>query len=273
MTDADVLKLLAALGMDDLSFRVLPVLPAIAVAWADGEIQEAEAVRIRAFADRFAPGRDGTLLMDNWLRYPPSAVYLKRGLAALAALSGREGSPLALPASALPQAQEAARDVAKAHGGFLGFGAISRSEADVLDALRASLEGANAADPGEVETRRRVTITCNTLTFDPIPQSAVVVPDSRPEHRVPVEENGVIVGSGPGCTIRVENDPTITAEHARIFSESRRFYIEDLESSSGTYVDGERIAKRRLLGGEQLRVGAATLTFKLLRRIPLQMIR
>lgn len=270
MTDSDLLKLLATLGMDDLSFRVLPVLPVLRVAWADGEVQPAEREAVRAFAARFAPGREGQLLIDCWLRYEPSNTYVERGLAALSALAGRESSPLALSANVLDQVRDAAREVAKAHGGFFGIGSISRSEADALEVLRLALDARDPHPPHEIEPRRRVTITCSTSTFDPSAQSAVVVPDGSDE-RAPIEADGLFLGSAPGVTIRID-DPTVAARHSRVFYESRRFYIEDLDSPTGTFVDGERVAKRRLLGGERLRIGPATLTFKLLRRIPLQMI-
>ena len=42
MTDSHIRESLKALGMDRTSFRALPLLPLIQVAWADGEVQEEE---------------------------------------------------------------------------------------------------------------------------------------------------------------------------------------------------------------------------------------
>lgn len=276
MTDADLLKLLATLGMDDLSFRVLPVLPLVKVAWADGDVHARERDKVQAFAETFAPGREGQLLVDNWLRYPPTELYYERGFAALSALAGREQSPLSLPSGVLERAQQAARDVARSHGGFFGLGAISRSEAEVLETLKqALLEQPGGLSPTlggqEIPSRRRVTISCNTSTFDPSAENAVLVPDIAPDIRAVIEGSGLIVGSDADCGLRVES-PQIAPHHARVAMESRRFYIEDLDSPTGVRVDGERVFKRRLLGGERIDLGDLGFTFKLLRRIPVQML-
>jgi len=54
-------------------------------------------------------------------------------------------------------------------------------------------------------------------------------------------------------------DPDVARYHARIVYENGRFSIEDLESSSGTHVNGERTAKTVLKPGDVIKVGSTVL--------------
>jgi two-component system, cell cycle response regulator len=57
----------------------------------------------------------------------------------------------------------------------------------------------------------------------------------------------VVLGRGEGCSL-VLNDPGLSRRHCRIIKqvgrEGERLYIEDLESSNGTFVDGEIVRGR-----------------------------
>lgn len=52
-----------------------------------------------------------------------------------------------------------------------------------------------------------------------------------------------VIGSGNQADIVVSNNPTISRRHARIFTANGSFYIEDLGSTNGTSVNGERLRK------------------------------
>mgnify|MGYP006296329897 FL=1 len=54
-------------------------------------------------------------------------------------------------------------------------------------------------------------------------------------------------------------DETVSRQHAAIAFRSGRFVVEDLESSNGTWVDGERIAARDLDHGARIKMGAVEL--------------
>lgn len=49
--------------------------------------------------------------------------------------------------------------------------------------------------------------------------------------------------------------PTISSHHARIFTYLTVSYIEDLNSTNGTFVDGKRIKKHVLKPGSVIRLG------------------
>lgn len=53
----------------------------------------------------------------------------------------------------------------------------------------------------------------------------------------------------------VINEPTISAHHARIYTYLTVSYIEDLDSTNGTFVDGKRITKHLLKPGSVISLG------------------
>jgi pSer/pThr/pTyr-binding forkhead associated (FHA) protein len=64
------------------------------------------------------------------------------------------------------------------------------------------------------------------------------------------------VGRAPGCAVVLENDTFVSQVHARLFRRGRETYVEDLGSTNGTYVNGERIAEvTRLRKGDRVQFG------------------
>lgn len=63
------------------------------------------------------------------------------------------------------------------------------------------------------------------------------------------------VGRAPGCGVRVEDAYTSNL-HARLFRRDRSLWIEDLGSTNGTWVNGERVVEpHRMTRGDLLQVG------------------
>lgn len=62
------------------------------------------------------------------------------------------------------------------------------------------------------------------------------------QHIVKLKPGAYIIGRDPGCDI-VLPDPFVSRKHARIFyrEDQDKWYIEDLGSKNGTYVNGEKI--------------------------------
>lgn len=66
----------------------------------------------------------------------------------------------------------------------------------------------------------------------------------------------VTVGRAPGCGVVLEEDTFISQVHARLFRRGRETYVEDLGSTNGTLVNGERISEvTRLHRGDQVQFG------------------
>ena len=281
MTDAEILKLLATLGIDELSYKCLPLLPLVSVAWADGEVQQGERdVILKAANETFQVGVEGSRMLTNWLTYPPSTAYQERARHALAALCMRTGN-VELDVNMLPEAQRLAKDVAKAAGGLFGFGSISKEESASLDEIAEMMNVARDASWSKVATesleaqpaRQRVVMRFDTDTLDlGGGMTGLLIPPEHPDTQIPVD--GVIrIGSDESCQV-VASGSSIAPVHATVRFEAGRYYVrDDSAPEQGVWVDGERIVDRRLLGGERIDLGGgAMLDFKMLRRVPRQML-
>lgn len=78
--------------------------------------------------------------------------------------------------------------------------------------------------------------------------------------------NTVLLGRAPEADVHVP-DPSVSARHARILNGSPGFEIEDLESTNGTYVGGQRITRVRLSNGDRVTLGNVDFTFLLDRKV------
>jgi pSer/pThr/pTyr-binding forkhead associated (FHA) protein len=77
-------------------------------------------------------------------------------------------------------------------------------------------------------------------------------PMTGAERRV---DSGSTIGR-EGCDITV-SDPDVSRRHAKVSIDDEQLSIEDLGSTNGTFVNGERIDQpRRLSDGDEVRIGA-----------------
>lgn len=74
------------------------------------------------------------------------------------------------------------------------------------------------------------------------------------ERTVELEDGAFRIGRLPDNDLFIEN-PYISREHAEIISDAEKHAIFDLDSTSGTFVNFERIKKRTLRDGDRIRLG------------------
>ena len=77
--------------------------------------------------------------------------------------------------------------------------------------------------------------------------------------RHPLTPPGITIGRGTEADLRI-NDPGVSRKHARIIvlgeGDDQRISIEDLGSTNGTFMDGQRVtAPQQLAVGSQIRIG------------------
>lgn len=67
------------------------------------------------------------------------------------------------------------------------------------------------------------------------------------------------MGRAPGCTIVVD-DTYVSQLHARVFRSDDGWYVEDIGSTNGTFLNGSQLAAAQRLGrGDRIQLGNAVL--------------
>jgi hypothetical protein len=80
-----------------------------------------------------------------------------------------------------------------------------------------------------------------------------------------VRDGQNVIGSAPECEI-VLNDTAVSAKHASIRYKDHKFFITDLDSTNGTFLNegAEPIAREELKDSDVIRIGDVSLKFKCL---------
>ncbi len=83
--------------------------------------------------------------------------------------------------------------------------------------------------------------------------------------RTPIAKSSFVLGREPSCDLPV-NDVEVSRRHARLIAQSGGHAIEDLGSTNGTFVNGQRIRTVTVLRlGDKVRLGEI-ITFVYTRR-------
>lgn len=91
------------------------------------------------------------------------------------------------------------------------------------------------------------------------PTHLAVVEGGMRGSSVPLNDSGVLIGRNPECTL-VLSDDFASGRHARIYRDGDGWMIDDLGSTNGTYIAGERIGEHVPIGeGAQIRIGQTVL--------------
>ena len=80
-------------------------------------------------------------------------------------------------------------------------------------------------------------------------------------HVIPLESTPLTIGRGLNNDIILE-DTRVSRHHAQLRYRARRFWVADLGSTNGTYVNDEHVAERSLRDGDVISLGGLELTFK-----------
>jgi|GEM_PF-2351134 len=77
---------------------------------------------------------------------------------------------------------------------------------------------------------------------------------------IPILRDGFLIGRGSSCDLRLP-DPAVSRQHARLRYAQSAWYIQDLNSAGGTFVNGQKIASARLMSNDQIQIGGAVFRF------------
>jgi len=74
------------------------------------------------------------------------------------------------------------------------------------------------------------------------------------------DQSSVVIGRTADCDV-ILYDPGVSRKHARIFSQGRAYYVEDMGSSNGTKVNGSVVKKKQLSDGDAVALGPVVFNF------------
>jgi hypothetical protein len=141
LSDPAVLQELQSLGFTPETVPLLPLVPVLQVAWAEGGVTAEERASLLklARARGIAEGSGADRQLAAWMtQRPGDAVFAGAGRLIRALLDAGSSSLGSLSADDLVKYAE---DIASASGGLLGFGRISAEEKSLLATIAAELKG------------------------------------------------------------------------------------------------------------------------------------
>ena len=95
----------------------------------------------------------------------------------------------------------------------------------------------------------------------PGPQSVVVYADGAKPRTVKMAAS-MVIGRAPECELMLE-DTYVSQQHARIFGKNGAWYVEDLGSTNGTFVNDQKLAAPAMVQpGDRVRVGTTVLELR-----------
>lgn len=77
---------------------------------------------------------------------------------------------------------------------------------------------------------------------------------------VDLSEKPVNLGRSPECTIHLPLG-NVSREHAQVVQRNDEYFLEDLGSTNGTYVNGVRVKKCLLRNNDQIEIGEARIHY------------
>jgi FHA domain len=96
-------------------------------------------------------------------------------------------------------------------------------------------------------------------TLPPGPSTLLVKGQSESKPRTVRLAASMTIGRAPECELRLDDTYT-SQQHARLFAKNNSWFVEDLGSTNGTFVNGDKLAgRRRLKQGDVVRIGQTEL--------------
>ena len=138
--DPEQIEELQALGFTPETLSLLPLVPVLQVAWAEGGVSTAERTMIvdLARAREIAPGSAADVQLQEWLdQKPAEATFRKAARLIGAMLDQPAGAEMQFNADDLLKYCE---QIAHASGGLFGIGKVSAEEKSALQQIAAQLK-------------------------------------------------------------------------------------------------------------------------------------
>ena len=88
----------------------------------------------------------------------------------------------------------------------------------------------------------------------------IVKLDDRPLQECVIGTHPITIGRLPDNHLVIDN-PAVSGRHARVYRDGTHYVLEDLQSTNGTFVNDQPIARHALVEGDVIVVGKHTVVF------------
>jgi pSer/pThr/pTyr-binding forkhead associated (FHA) protein len=105
---------------------------------------------------------------------------------------------------------------------------------------------------------RDLKFRAQTLTMLQVPALVLTPLNAEEIEAVSFQKQEIFLGRDPSCTYPIQNE-TVSSRHARLSYHQNQWWIEDLNSKNGTYLNDEKLATLAVvIPGDEIRCGQAT---------------
>lgn len=88
----------------------------------------------------------------------------------------------------------------------------------------------------------------------------VIIRGARLGSRIVLSDGPVVIGRGVDADFQI-SDSSISREHCRLFEQDGRFWVEDLGSTNGTYLNDRTLDRAPLRDGDHVRIAQTVMKF------------
>ncbi len=142
-------------------------------------------------------------------------------------------------------------------GAFV-FGGEEPEDDDAGPTFVGSLPAVQEPQVDEAAEKTEILAAVPDEAPDVVPLLTVETPDGASD--VEVSRDMFVIGRAPECDV-VLPDQLVSRKHARIEKRADGWYVVDLDSGNGTFLNDERISESLLYDGDLVQVGDAAISF------------
>lgn len=75
--------------------------------------------------------------------------------------------------------------------------------------------------------------------------------------------SSIVIGRKVGCDVVLDYDKSVSGKHCQILTKNGKFYVKDMQSANGTFINGSRvISEVELFSGNTLKLGRLEIKFE-----------